>query len=339
MDITKIGDATVPKIPVKSIKMVNLQMQKQTRQTKQDNNLDGVSINISKEGLDQLKARKTLSPNNAPIGDINDLIRGKDGMIENFIEFTDPSLVLVLPEKSPAEIYNEELIGAVSSRDSTADKLNSLSSKYMDLRKEIKEKYSGDELVEQLKLLDESYDDRISGIAKGIEIHVRMEFKLQQFWAKAHQTFDTQRKDTIELEYDEEALAESTNTLIQNIQNSIKHLGDLAKQYMINGHDPADKDAFAAYISQDVEESGYFSSDDIDTIKTIFNTKVGDEKRNTRYAGLEKLENSGISDALKASILRLTIQGERLSDTVSDAHKESNNKLFALMLKWEKSSN
>lgn len=231
-------------------------------------------------------------------------------------------------------------------RVSSADDFDSISSKYMELRKGLEEQYSGEELTEQLKLLDESYDSAVNtfaehatfgikSFAKIYELSIRVNNDLVKHRQTHGHTFGISVKDTVS--YDKDAFNNSIKSLVQNVQNSIKSFGALAKQYMLDGNNPSDENAFEAYILQGTDESkGLYSLSDVDMLKSIFDPIDGNDSISTRYEALAKLENSNISDSLKAATARMTTQSDRMFNTVPDAYKEFEKSLYESIQKWEK---
>jgi len=333
---------------------------------KQGNNRNSIEISISNEGLSrQLAGQHTLSIGNkvVDIGKFKDALNGNGTTTANFAEFTDSSLLVdrsggklvIRSDDSQSEKYRKELLnvtslyGRADGALGSADEFNSLSSKYMELRKGIEEKYSNEELTEQLKLLDDSYDVAVNTIAEHTTFAIKSSAKIYEMAVKANNalfehgqahghTFGIPVKDRIE--YDKDALNQSVSTLIQNVQNSIKNFGLLAKQYMLDGNNPTDKNAFENYISQGFDENkGLYSLDDVDMLKSIFEPISGKGTKSNMYSALDKLENSSISDSLKAAVVRMATQTDRMFSVVSDDSKEMNDKLSSSMLSWEKSAN
>lgn len=318
-------------------------------QGRTDNNERGIEINISDEARQLLRRKSSDDDSFLASRDIAKIIAEGEAKGKEIEADTSGSLG-ISPDDPLYERYGKEILNEISFNKGvgldSVSKFSTVAAKYTEMRKGIEEKYSGEELTGQLQTLDEGYDYAINEMAKFAEMEIKSAAMIYEFRVRANNelvehgkthghTFGIDVKDTVT--YDKKAFNESIALLARQVTDSIKHFGALSKQYMLDGNaapvSEEEKANFTAYISQGVDESkGLYSLDTLDLLEPILNPTSNGGK-GAQYDALEKLTDSGISDSLKAVIIRMTTQTDRMFNIVPDAYKETEQALYDLMSK------
>lgn len=328
MNIPKIGGHNPYDMATKNTeKRDNIQANKTTLQVKQDNDESGMVISISNAGRMRQQSRlPTLTVDDSVFNSVSTAerkaaISGKELVTrDNFVEFTDQSLMVDIsniPAASPQETYYRALFNAKSgnSESDFAGTLGSKASKYMELRKGIEEKYSGEELTEHLKWLDDSYDKVINDMSDVEAMIIRGRAKTYEFFARVNNDLVRHgEKSGSIIEYDKETFSKSVDSLAKNMMDAFKHYGALAKQYMLDGNaaivTKEDNNSFVVYLAQNTDATkGIYSLDDLDMVKMIFNSYYSNTE-DALHSALEKLQDSGLSNDVKVAVIRVAMRSD-----------------------------